>query len=299
MLGKILGAAIVLATAALTTPTANANPATRMLQCENCATIDQMKNHALGFARANCTGGEFHVFSLKNKFVQRIGTNPGYPCGPTPNPSVGTLPNLNAVEEAFAHMLDAEEGLRGVFTAQQVIIGDIGAIGPGHNPVDIAAGGRHGGAFGSFDQAMRICFTEIPCVRKISPTLASLVSANRSLAGLSISILGSGGGVNWENIPPTHQIWLCNSNADCALIKFENGEWKFIESRSEGGRGIRYPEPDEQLTYQFNNVVAADMAERGFRDAGYSIFGDWTLRSVMACSNVGGARRCDYYLIPQ
>ncbi|MEN5062382.1 hypothetical protein [Luteimonas sp. TWI1416] len=271
---------------------AEVDPNARMHQCEDCHTLDQVRGVGMSLARMRCGVAETHVFSLKHRFIQRVQAGAGGYCGPTPNPYVGFPENDPAIEEAFAYMLEAEGHTPQIFRMQQVIIGDIGGIGGLHNPVEVAVGGRHGQAYGGFQQAMKSCFSDAVCLRRIHPGLASIAGANSALRGVNISIIGSGAGVNWENDPPTHDVWLCNANQDCALVKFRNGEWTFVESRAEGGRGIRYPEPDENLDYRIDNPESFERVRRGFQSAGFSFVGGWGLRSITTCVTVAGSRTC-------
>lgn len=269
---------------------------TGLVQCEECASIDQMRPRAIGQAALGSGGGRYAVFSLKHGIVQlfdarylpernQIFANP--------------LPPNDHLEEAFAHMLNAYERRSGALTGQQVFRGRIDDLPGGeHDPVEISLNGEHDDAYGSFIYDVKSCFYSAACTARIHPELADLVGANSRLSQIGITFFGTGGNLAWENLPPTAEIWLCNDNRDCARVALVDGRWEYLETRAEDGQGKRYPTYRESATYRFANSGEAGIFRRGLVGGGARVLGSWNLMTVLACTTVAHRKTCEYVTIP-
>jgi hypothetical protein len=262
-----------------------------MIQCEACSSLNQMK--AVAVERGQ---GEYFVFSLSHGLVLRFIIEYDYE---TQGYFVRSPQPGATMEEAFALMLDANALVPGIFAGQQVLTGEINRIGGGdHDPVAISIGGTHDDAYGRFIYDAKVCLGAQACAASVNAALGKIVGADRVLNGIGLSIRGTGGNISWENPPPNYELWLCNDNNDCALLKYENNDWKYIESRAEGGRGKRYPKYGESLNYNFANSGEAGVFTRGLRDAGAHVSGGYSTTTFLACSSSGGTMYCEYVTVP-
>lgn len=286
--GNLLSALVLLATLLLPS---EANAARPMIQCEACSTYGQMKSVAIQRGE-----GEYFVFSLTNGLVLRFiveydrETQMYFVRSPVPG---------STMEEAFALMLDANQLKPGIFKGQQTIIGDIGKLTGGpHDPVGISLNGTHDSAYGSFIYFAKSCLSSTGCAKSINPALGKISGAEFLLNSIGISILNNAplsGNINWQSVPPSFELWLCNENSDCALLKFENNEWKYVESRAQRGLGKRYPKYGESLNYKFNSSGEAGIFDRGLRNGGAHVSGGYSsTKTVLACASSGGATYCEY-----
>lgn len=255
----------------------------------------------LSFAMAQVAApgrGQFtgHIFSLKHRLIQKV-----LVAYNVPNPGQRAsqlLQNNPAVEDGFAAMLNAYQIDSRTFIAQQTYRGRIDDLPTkGHDPVRISADGSHSSAYGRFMNDVNQCFSNASCASKISSILSHKTQAERRLNSVGLSILGFGGNIGWENAPPMTQVWLCNGNNDCALLEYDGTRWNYIESRSEGGRGSRYPKYDEELNYNLPDPVEAGSMERGLINAGFSVSGRWSVRGILGCSTAGGVKSCQWIMV--
>ena len=267
----------------------------KMLQCEDCSSLNVMKGTAT--ARGP---GDWVVFSLKHELITRYKVEYDGEFD-----RLWTWPMMTpaSVEDAFALMLEVDaEKPRFFSSGQQDFQVDINKLGGGpHNPVSISLNGEHDSAYGSFISHARSCLSSVGCANSLDSTLGKLVHADQKLNGAGISIMGVGGNISWENLPPGVDLWLCDSNNDCALLTYDKdtGKWEYVETRAEGGNGKRYPKYGESLNYRFNGSDEVGIFNRGLRDGGATVTGTWTLKTVLACVDTGGIMRCEYITYPE
>lgn len=269
----------------------SAQAGAQMIQCEACSTTTQMKSVAM--QRGD---GQYYVFSLKNSVVMRFQIQYDHE---TSSYRVWSPPPGPTMEEAFALMLDANELKPGIFAGQQTLSGSITKLGGGpHDPVKISLNGEHDSAYGSFIYYVGTCLSSQGCTSQINPALGKIVGAESLLNSIGFSILGTGGNMSWESLPPSFKLWLCNSNNDCALLQYKNGDWTYIESRAEGGAGKRYPKYGESLNYKFANSGEAGIFDRGLRNGGAQVRGTYQTHTYLACVSAGGSTTCEYVTVP-
>lgn len=269
-----------------------AHAANKMIECNACSTAEHMRLVAIDHGN-----GEHYVFSLRHQLILAVSV--WYDHELRRHFAFTHAPGA-PMEQAFALMLDANEIKPGILAGQQVIRGDISNIGGGsHDPVKISLNGEHGSAYGSFINFAHQCLGSQTCATGIDSALGKIAGAESVLNGLGFSILGSGGNVSWEGLPPHFKLWLCNSNNDCALLQYNNERgWHYVESRSEGGYGNRYPRYGERLSYDFDNSGEAGMFERGLRGGGAHVSGQYnSTRTVLACVITDGSKSCEYVTI--
>ncbi|NZA27190.1 hypothetical protein H0E84_12440 [Luteimonas sp. SJ-92] len=268
----------------------------RVIQCEDC-TVPQMRSRALSQGQGAGLSGTYYVFSLKKQLML------GFWVQYEPDVrrwSASSTEVQDGVVDMFAHMLNAYELKPNVFVGQQVFRGNIGDIGGTHDPVGISIRGPNDGAYGRFMDNLQSCMAVTACVRGISPALAQLNLAENKAKSFTWSLFRIiGGGFSWQSTPPTVTLRLCNQNNDCAIVKYKNGEWVFVETRAEGGTGMKYPKNPEYAEYDFANSGEAGIIERGLTEAGAAVIGNWNLRSVLACTSTGVTTRCEYLVVPQ
>lgn len=206
------------------------------------------------------------------------------------------------VRAAFSYMTAAYGVRPASLSGAQTVTGDISKIGGGtRDPVAVSARGQHDSAYGNFIYNARNCLSTYSCASRIDSALAELVEAEKRLTGVGLSLFGAGGNINWENTPPNYDVWLCNANRDCALVRYDKDSgWKYVESRAEGGRGKRYPKYGEELNYVFSNSGEASLFERGLRGARVDVLGQFvsSTRTVLACTTVSGVQRCEWRRVP-
>jgi hypothetical protein len=266
----------------------------RMVQCESCATNANFKSVAIAKGP-----GTWSVFSITNRLIVTFGVE--Y------EPELGrniawntTTPSQ--IETGFALMLEANSKVPGMLTAngQRTLIVDINKLGGGpHDPVSISLGGEQSAQYGAFIREIDYCFPNDSCTDRLSPALTDLLNANESLTQLAINIF-SAGSISWQTVPDGFKLWLCEfENGDCALVEYDSNtkKWKYVESRSNFGKGARYPKYGETTEYSFTTPSDALYFEAGLKDAGASIFGSWTIKSVLACVSTGGVTSCRWFVV--
>lgn len=267
-----------------------AQTSSQMIQCESCSSSSQMEQ----VARPNGEG-RYYVFSLQNELIVRVDVQYDHELH---QHLVYTRPAGATMESAFSHMVEANEAKPNIFVGSQAIKVDISRLGGGpHDPVKISVNGEHDSAYGAFIHYADSCLDSSACAASLHPALDNLTTAERILNGVGLSLTGAN--FSWENLPPNFKLWLCNANQDCALIRYENREWKYIESRAGGGLGKRYPKYGENLNYQFNGLGEASAFNHGLRSAGIPVRGTYQTRTILACVSTGGSLSCEYVTVPE
>ena len=242
--------------------------------------------------------GEWIVFSIRNGVVARYTVFYEAELHKYFAP-IGTVPS--EIEDAFSLMLDADALRPNIFSgAQQTIIGNIDVLGGGpHNPVSISVNGEQDSSYGSFIYYAQSCLSSAGCASRIDPALGKIAGADSILNGFGISIQGYGGNVDWENLPPGFNLWLCNKSHDCALLVFnkQTGQWEYKESRAEDGLGKRYPKYNETINYNsFSNSGEANNFQNSLRAGGIVISGTWIIGRALACVSAGGGQEVCHWV---
>lgn len=269
---------------------AAAQGTSKMVQCEACVNATQMKNAAIAQGP-----GRHYVFSLANEIVMSVVVVYEQELNRYMAFAGSAGPDM---EQAFALMLDANDLRPHIFVGQQTIKGDINALGGGaHNPVEISLNGEHDDAYGSFIYHASSCLYSMGCASDIDPALGKLAEAEKKLNSIGFSIQGTGGDISWENLPPKFKLWLCDSNNDCALLQYDDGEWKYVESRAGGGLGKRYPKYGENLNYNFGDSGEAAVFTRGLRGGGAIVGGTFAGGAILMCTSTPAAIKCEYRLV--
>lgn len=268
----------------------------KMVQCESCSNTGQLK--AVATSKGD---GAWAIFSISHDIIGR------YTVSYEPElhryvVATGTVPP--EMMDAFQLMRHANQLRPTMFSgATQVIVTDINNIGGGkHNPVEISLNGEQDDAYGGFMFNLQSCLSSAACATRLDPALGDFVDADWLLTGLGIDINGNGGSMQWENLPPGFQIWLCDDNDDCALVEFnhETNKWEYKETRGERGQGKRYPRYNETVNYKFNNSGEAGLFQRGLTQGGATVHGVWEVQAVLACTSAGGGIEvCEYVTVIQ
>src|SRR3546814_17045089 len=132
------------------------------------------------------------------------------------------------MQDAFALMLEVDAEVPGFFSSgRQVFHAEIDRIGgEPQDPVAVSLNGEHDSAYGGFIHYARSCLFAVACADSLNPTLGKLVHAGEKLRAV-------GAGIDWQNIEPGVDLWLCNDNNDCALV----GNHEGTGSSETGGGG--------------------------------------------------------------
>ncbi|NZA27189.1 hypothetical protein H0E84_12435 [Luteimonas sp. SJ-92] len=274
-------------------PAALAQSVPRILQCEECT---PGQREELAIAIGQTAGGSFYVFSLGQKALARYWVDydrAGQQWIATP------VASQDGIAQMFGHMLDAHASRPGAFAGSQVFEAPVAAIGGTHDPVAVAIRGEHDSAYGRFNDAVGRCFEDEPCANAIAPAFAAMLSAEERALTHGFSLFrGPWSAVAWEGPAPRIEARLCSDNRDCAVVKYREPGWTYTETRSEGGRGQRYPSYGERAGYGFDDAAAASRFERSLRNAGAQVEGAWQAGSELSCETAHATASCVYRTPP-